>query len=53
MTLTKSVFQNNLGEFLFTNGSSFRSAVKFKEELTCGMEAPEIRMLTVNYYHKR
>ncbi len=49
--LEKSPFHENLAEFMFTYGRPFVPAVKFKEELTCSAEAPEIRVMSIPFRH--
>ncbi len=52
-SLPSAQFHSLLAEFMFTVGTPYQKDVSFKEELKCSATAPNIRMLTVNYKHKR
>ncbi len=49
--LEKTPFHENLAEFMYTWGQHYKSSVKFKEELQCQAEAPEIRVMSLPYKH--
>ncbi len=51
--LEKTQFYELLAQFLHTDGRGQVDSLRFKEELTCKAEAPELRIFSVPYRHKK
>ena len=52
-SLNQSTFRKTLTRFLFSPaGALYRDAFRFKLDIECGIEAPEILLFTLSYTHK-